>query len=1125
MSPHWSTSSALAPRQELDIVRDRIQNSLTSGSTCFLVLSGPAGIGKTTLISQLRKELALRSITPLTIHIDLKPDYGLVDLFSSFVQQLFFLRPEGRHLDGLSPYQSQLARWLRQGAADPAAAEGLDPASESDLWLLSTSLSASASRDEDHGLLFVIDDFHEADDGIAEWLKSFVRWLSVEGTSIALIVTCRDQAHTALRLKTLEELAGETNEALLSLPGIKYQAWQVRLAPLDGDGIGQMLNRLFQEDFSENNPEYVSWLTLQSGGSPYFLRLLLDISGEAGIVEQLPDIGWKANDGFHRLRLPPSLQEMIWQNLQGSLSDPLGASAIESLAVLGSPALFEDWAAFIGIPRSDLIQKMMELESRSILQDRMLRHDHQVMFVHPLIGEIVLDRMPQERKQHWRKRAADFFMQRKDPLNAWEQFLKGDLLTEMPEGLLGQALETARLQRDWHRILRWHRAGEICRRDQQILLDLAALQAAEELGLLQKAVSLAERMKDGLHLLTPKQRMLYYQKAHASLMRLSPVSCQPLLNEAFAWCSSLPAEASVEVKAELDLLQLFLYQNQNDFENCSRLAEHLCQEHADDAVTLMRVRNTLGLMILSRGAYQEAEMLYRTQVIPKAEEVSPIHLGIALGNWAKALMRLARYPEAEQAYQKALEIHRQQHMHEAMIILRANLGGLHWNNGRHLQALAEMEAVYRAAYIKGDLAIQSEALNNIVGIRGEMGQGEGLPALLERNLHIKRILGNEIGAACTMLNLSECYSQGIGAQQDFEAAHYWSALALETLKKKGTKKYLPEALMNLSQACSGLGRFHEAVAHAEEAYRLAAEASSPQLVALAQGCLGRTLMKINPDQSEELLAAAAEAFERLGNKYEQARHLESLGRLRVDSGKAALGYEDLARAADLYRALELNLLLAKVLEDFPQLMKTSRPKGSGIKAKERVVRILVLGPLELYPATGDLPLPEGAKGQLARKVLAYLLTLDYNSRIGVDRQRILEYFWGDASSSGSMRVCLSRLKKALGHAIISYDKGLYRFRWEDERIYLDREHLDSLIQRALEMERQGRWQEAWSTYEQAESLFRGPYLEGLDDPWVKKTRIEISNIYHQFLKKLISLSEKIGKTERAEYYRNKLATA
>lgn len=1122
MSSLWNTSSALVPRRELDASRELIEKSLTSRSTCFLVLSGPAGIGKTTLISQLQKELALRSVNPLLIHIDLKQATSLEEIISLFIQQLFYLRPYGRHLDGLTPYQRNLAAQLRQGVVNPSLQEKYDPPSDADLWLLFSRLAASASNDEDQGLLFMIDDFHEADHGVVEWLRSFVRWLSMEGPPISLIAVCRDQPQSALQLKALEELAAESNEVLLSLPGIRFQAHTLRMSPLDGSQVGNMLNRLFQDNFSENNPEYVSWLINQSGGSLYFLRLLLDISGDAGIIEQRPGIGWKANDGFLRLRLPQSLQEMIWQNIESCLSDPLSARELESLAVLGSPAPFEDWVEFLGTPRAEIIQKMLDLEGRSILQDRLLQDAHQVMFFHPLIGEIILDKMSPERKCLWRKQAADFFIKRNDPVNALEQFLKGDLSSQMPEGLLHDALEAARLQKDWHRILRWHEFWASSRREYQVLIDLSALQAGEELGQVQKAAALAEKMKGCLDHLIPKQRLLYYQKAHTSLLRMNPVLCQPLLDEAFAWASSLSTAESAEINAELKLLQLFLCQTQDDFEKCSRLIEHLSQEYADDPVTLMRVRNTLGLILLARGSYQEAESLYRNLVIPQAQEVSPAHLGIAYSNWAKALMRLTRYSEAEETFLKAMELLQKQRLYDSVFALRSHLGALYWMQGRHRQALYEIESVYRTAYINGNLAIQSEALNNIVGIRGEIGQSDGLPSLLKRSLDLKKILGNEIGAACCMLNLSECYSKGIGTTQDFQAAHHWSCLALETLRNKGTKKYLPEALINLSQACLGLGRLSEAVKHAEEAYRLASESSSSHLMAMAQGCLGQVLLKINPAKSEELLSAASEAFERIGNKYEQARHLEALGRLRVDLGKPAQGYEDLAHAADLYRSLELNLPLSKIFEDFPQLMKKSKPKVSQVRAKEKRVRILVLGPLELYPVAGDLPLPEGAKGQLARKVLAYLLTLDYNSRRGVERQAILEYFWGDASSSGSLRVCLSRLRKALGHAVISYGHGLYCFRWEDEGIYLDREHLDCLTREASEMERQHRWHEAWSAYEQAESLFRGHYLEGMEDPWVRKTRSEISLIHTQVLNNLITISEKIGKKEHAVLYRQKL---
>jgi tetratricopeptide (TPR) repeat protein len=555
------------------------------------------------------------------------------------------------------------------------------------------------------------------------------------------------------------------------------------------------------------------------------------------------------------------------------------------------------------------------------------------------------------------------------------------------------------------------------------------------------------------------------------------------------------------------------------------LCRELKEKYSDDKFFIFRVDNTEGLFYLAQGSWDKAECIYREKIVPESANHSPQNQAKAYFNWGKVLARLGKLDSAESCYLKAIELSEENNLVTLLAGLRSDLGALRWRQGKHLQAKADLEAGLRIAYAAGDLSVQSVTIDTLAAVKGELGETEGIVELFERNLKLKKSLNNRLGEVCSLLNLAECYCQGIGCKADHALAYERAKKALGLLNEIGSKKFMAEALINLCLASIKLGRRSEAMELAEAALSHATQTSSIVNTALAQGCKGMALAGINPIEAEKFLGMAIAGFSEIGNGYEEARHRVELAGLLRENGRLQEAGDAARKAMALYRNLNLNKPLAKLMDEFPDLLPAvpvrSAPKN---RHSSSPARILVLGKLEIIPAGSDAPLAVGAKGQLVRKILAYLVTTDYNSKSGIDRKEILELFWGDDSFGGSMRVMLSRLKKSLGTSVTLFSSSRYSFAWKDPSVSLDREQFDDLWASGLSLEQKGNLPEAWAIYEQAESLFRGKYLDGMNEPWIKPTRSLMANTHRRLLQKLIALSQKVNKPEEARHFKKKLTS-
>lgn len=1121
---HPSYKDIILRKKELDSILEKIQRMPERKSGGLYVFAGRAGIGKTTFLEQISEEFHKNSTFPLLIKQGLLEESSFVSIASAILQQILYLRPNSKLLQNLSVHQSSVAHLLLgDWALTNPSERSIENPSFTDICFVLQRILSLSGRDEDYGIIIMLDDFHLADAQIFAFFEELARYILAEHLPIYLLLGYRDSAETSSRLRELKELTTSLNDSKTSLGSKSFHADFFDLLPLGKKQVVELLDGQFNPGFSKINHQFVAWLTEQTGGNPYYLRLLVNIALERGTIAQQGTIGWTVSVHDTAGGFPKTLEDMLWEKMASLMSDHKKATALTAAAALGMRFLFSDWQLLTGIPQRDLMDILMEFEKLDLMQDEMVENAHWVFFAHPLVSETFMNNLDRDQYLFWQGRTAELMINQKNPLKALTSAVKAKWQPEKVSAVLDQALEKAFSAQDWPDIQKWYSQLSEEIKEKKHSFWLAAIEANYELGLLGESIKLRESESSHLKELSPDQRIKYYWLMHNCFLEADPTQCPPLINDGMNWTSTLTKEIREKAEKELALMQLSYLSNTAEIDKGLALGLEVREKYQEDKSFIFRIDNAIGLFYLTKGSWVKAESIYRERVVPESSKYSTTSQAKAYYNWGKVLARLGELDRAEECYLATNDLCEKNNLISIQTNLKSDLGALRWKQGKHHQAISDLEAGLRMAFASGNRGTQSVIIDILAAVKGELGETEDIVELFKQNLSLKESLKNRIGQACSMLNLAECYCRGIGCNADYNQAYGWARQALDLLNAVGSKKFVSEALINLCLASIRLGRNSEALEYAESALRHATANSAIVNIAMAQGCKGQALADVNFSEAEQCLNLAIDGFNKIGNGFEEARHLAELGRLYRKNGRHQLAIDAVNKAITLFRSLKINKSVAQLMDEFSDLLKPAFPIGSSAEQKKTwPVRILVLGKLEMIPAGSDVPLPIGAKGQLARKILAYLLTQDYNTRCGIDRKKILELFWGDVSFGGSMRVILSRLKKSLGASVTVFSANHYSFAWTNPMIYLDREQLENMWKSGLSLEKNGNLMEAWAVYEQAESLFRGKYLEDIDEPWIAPTREILNKSHRRLLQKLIDLSKQTNKRSEMHHYKSKL---
>lgn len=371
------STSSLVGRDREQALLQRHLTLLQSGRGSFLLISGEAGIGKTTLVEAFAQDAVATEVAVYSgqcFDLSTSPPYGpWIDL-----------------LDNLETADSTQA--LSSILRDPQQFRHLDSqiALFSQVW---RSLTAIAARQP---VVLILEDVHWADLASLDLLRFIAR--QVASQAIMILVTYRVDELT--RQHPLSQL----------LPAFvrECQAVRVDLKRLDLDTLREIVRMRYQLAPVDES-RLAGYLYQHSEGNPfYFNELLRSLVEEATL--SLSAGGWRLGD-LAEMPIPPLVLQVIQTRLE-RLSD--NATRLLSIAaILGQQASLDIWSSVSQASDEELADAVEQAIEAHLLVE--VPGGSRLRFTHALVREALYRGMVLPRRRAWHRRAAEVLASRRKP--------------------------------------------------------------------------------------------------------------------------------------------------------------------------------------------------------------------------------------------------------------------------------------------------------------------------------------------------------------------------------------------------------------------------------------------------------------------------------------------------------------------------------------------------------------------------------------------------------------------------------------------------------------------------------------------------------------------------------------
>ena len=364
--------------REREILRDQLACML-DGRGRLVLVSGEAGIGKTSLVEDLAHAPAARGCLVLRGHaydLSVTPAYGpWVDLLRRY--------PAGA--DGL-PEPPAFVEDVQS-----AAAAGSREA------LFSAAAAFFADVAQAQPLLLILEDLHWADQDSLDFLRFLARQL--DDRRILVVATYRsDELHRRHPLYVL-------------LPALVRESGAERLVVqrLDIDGSSALIASRYAID-GEDADRLDRYVEEQAEGNPLFTLELLRSLEDNGILRRA-GAAWSLGD-ITRIRLPTLLLQVI----EGRLGR-LGAEERELLqiaAIIGPEVPLDLWQQVTGASDDALADAIEQGQEAHLLEDA--PGGSGIRFQHALIREALYESIISLRRRGWHCKVAEALAARPAPV-------------------------------------------------------------------------------------------------------------------------------------------------------------------------------------------------------------------------------------------------------------------------------------------------------------------------------------------------------------------------------------------------------------------------------------------------------------------------------------------------------------------------------------------------------------------------------------------------------------------------------------------------------------------------------------------------------------------------------------
>lgn len=336
-----------------------------AGSGRFGVIVGEAGIGKTTLVTEVRTAAELRGMEVLQARggeLEHEFSYGIVrQLFEPRLMSAAAVERRGL-LGGSAAVADQL--FDETGLQT----EGLGPADTS-FALLHGLYWLTANLASERPLLILVDDLHWADEPSLRWLGYLVRRL--EGLQVLVVVALRPPEQGFEKM-LLTELVADPAAQLILPKTLSYAAVEALVrSSLSADADERFARACFEA----------------TGGNPLFLRALLDALASEGVPPRADRVGAVMEIG------PKAVSHAVELRLARLPAEAMRLA--RAAAVLGEDAELSVVAELAGLDRD-----LAAHAATTLVRATIVRFDLKLGFVHPVVRAALYGQLtPPERER------------------------------------------------------------------------------------------------------------------------------------------------------------------------------------------------------------------------------------------------------------------------------------------------------------------------------------------------------------------------------------------------------------------------------------------------------------------------------------------------------------------------------------------------------------------------------------------------------------------------------------------------------------------------------------------------------------------------------------------------------
>jgi DNA-binding SARP family transcriptional activator len=361
--------------RELTVIGSQLNALSSSGTGALLLIAGEPGIGKTTLLEALEVKARQRGFA---VHGGRSPAATGAPAFWPWLQVVDSVAAglDDEALDaacmGAARPVAQLSSAIAERTRQPAPVIGDNP--QTLRFLLYEAVSTFLRQaEQDRPLVVTLDDIHWADLPSLELISYLTPTLATR--PVLLVAAYRD----------LPSERTEALDATLATVSREDVAHEVPLAGLGPADVAQLMRSMVGdgEGSAENGPLF-ALLHERTGGNPFFVRqlarLLLEDEGRDGDPSTLP--------------VPSGVRHVIARRLAAlpeTVQDFLAAAA-----VVGRDFDLRLTATAAGMDVANALDAFDEAARHGLVETRAADGPGR-RFVHALVQEVVLDRLPSGR--------------------------------------------------------------------------------------------------------------------------------------------------------------------------------------------------------------------------------------------------------------------------------------------------------------------------------------------------------------------------------------------------------------------------------------------------------------------------------------------------------------------------------------------------------------------------------------------------------------------------------------------------------------------------------------------------------------------------------------------------------